>query len=427
MKKIFRKILKWILRLISGVISLAFILMIIEYLNTVFYEFPEPVPFSGADFHNPYQGINEANWKKANFHAHSRAWFGLTNGNDNPPERIEEVYGALEYDVFSISDYQRVNDFLREKEFFIPGYEHGYNIKKTHQLCIGSEGATMLDYPLIQSLHHKQHIIELLAAKNQIVALAHPKFSGGYKTEDLKYLTGYQLVEVLNNYRNSEAHWDSALSAGHAVFLIADDDSHDLNKLHEAGHHFTMINAPDVSMNSIVSALKEGKAYGVELKVDDKQTLEEKQQLHQTLPFLKSLEIESDTLIISLSAQATFIQFIGQGGIIKKTAENSALAKYALQPDDTYIRIKALYGEEVGLYFNPVFRKGATDPFEGFPSRNVFKTAIFRLITIPVFVALMVALIWRLFRGAGRGKSGRSSSSKKVKPSAKKKAGGKRK
>jgi len=59
-----------------------------------------------------------------------------------------------------------------------------------------------------------------LRDQNEIVAIAHPGWENGFPPGDLKYLSNYDLLEVLDANWHSVAQWDSALSSGHPVYIV---------------------------------------------------------------------------------------------------------------------------------------------------------------------------------------------------------------
>jgi hypothetical protein len=64
--------------------TLVILLMIslLIYSQYTVYNFPNTAPFSGDKIFNPYQNVS-GKTVKANFHAHSKAWAGLTNGRNS--------------------------------------------------------------------------------------------------------------------------------------------------------------------------------------------------------------------------------------------------------------------------------------------------------------------------------------------------------
>lgn len=330
-------------------------------LNTPQYIFPKPAPFSGKSLYNPYQNMDSSRWLKGNFQVQSRIWLGLTNGRNNSSNNVREIYKRLGYDVLCFSDYQQINHTDDTASTYIPAYEHGYGPHKRHQVCIGSRKVLWLDYLLWQSLSHKQNIINRLRPDNEIIAIAHPNLKGGYLPSDLKYLTGYDLIEVLNGIASSVSHWDSALSAGKPVFILADDDAHDISNPHFVGRFCTFIKAPSAKQTDVVQALKSGKAFGALIYMKEGDGFREKIDYARDIPVLKSAQLAGDTFTIEVSESAKRISFIGQGGTIKRTVYGASRASYIFKPDDTYIRAEILfpniwYGPGTNFFLNPVFR-----------------------------------------------------------------------
>ncbi len=186
----------WLLasRLVKGALTLLVVLVAAPYAWAPVYRFPEPAPFSGSFFYNPYANASP-NWQRANFHAHGRAWRGITNGAQSD-EEVARRYRQLGYDVPGVSNYQYIA--ARHGIDTIPVYEHGYNVSKQHQLAIGAHRVVWLDFLLWQSLSHSQHIIDRLKQTSELVALAHPATRDAYTADEMGLLAGYDLIEVIN-------------------------------------------------------------------------------------------------------------------------------------------------------------------------------------------------------------------------------------
>ena len=189
-----------------GKFFLYFILLLILFITLQYalcpvYDFPEPKTFYGNQWYNPYEGMeNKADWYKANFHTHSKAWLGITSGKDTP-EKIYKTYQEMGYDIICISNYQSINQsintFQEENNEYIPVYEHGMNIRKNHQLVIGAQKVSWKDFFLLQNVHNKQNIINHLKEDGTFLVLAHPIWNNAYTPNDVKALTGYDALEVL--------------------------------------------------------------------------------------------------------------------------------------------------------------------------------------------------------------------------------------
>ena len=322
------------------------------------YSFDEPKPFSGTYLHNPYENMNPDNWIQSNFHAHTRQFAGLTNGRLNTNEMLDSVYSALGFQHAGISDYNKINYYDSLNPSFIPAYEHGYGIFKIHQLCIGAEKVRRLDYFAFQNLSMKQHTLNRLEKQTRHAVLAHPSFvKKGYLVEDMKYLSNYKLMEVLNGFRISTAHWDTALSNGHLVYLIGNDDSHDVTDITDVATRFTMINAPENEAEQLLCALEKGIAVGVDFPVKVDETLDQKiERLKKDLPYISQVELNNDTLLISASKQIRKIKFIGQNGKELDVQKDKKTAMYVIQPEDNYVRCELNFKGGATLYLNPITR-----------------------------------------------------------------------
>ena len=95
--------------------------------------------------------------------------------------------------------------------------------------------------------------------------IAHPKYTGGWDPDDMTWMSNYDGIEVLNGFRVSLEHWDAALSAGKNMRILADDDAHDITNINEVGNYATLIYSPVLHGDSIVSAMKAGKAFGASI------------------------------------------------------------------------------------------------------------------------------------------------------------------
>ena len=345
-------------------IILAFVAIVVAIsLFRPSYSFDEPKPFHGSYLHNPYKDMNPDNWIQANFHAHTRQFGGITNGRVNTNEMLDSAYSALGFDHIGISDYNKINYYDSANPNFIPTYEHGYGIFKIHQLCIGAEKVRLLDYFAFQNLSMKQHTLNRLAKQTRLAIPAHPSFvKNGYLVEDMKYLSNYKLMEVLNGFRISTAHWDTALSNGHLVYLIGNDDSHDVNDITYMGRRFTMINAPENNPEQLMQALENGNAVGVDFSVISDETLEQKmQRIKKDLPYITQVELRGDTLLVSASKPFFKIRFIGQNGVELDVQKYKKTGMYIIKQDDNYVRAELYFNDWTRLYLNPITRHESSE------------------------------------------------------------------
>jgi hypothetical protein len=352
----FNKSLYFLRLSLKGVLILLLIPVVFFYLTCPIYDFPEPEPFSGPLIFNPYEGIDSLTPRKANFQVQSRAWSGVTDGHKNSGEMIYDRYRALQYEVITISDYMKINDFRKDEKDYVAVYEHGYGLRKNHQVVIGATKVTWRDYPLFQTIHHKQHIIDILARHNEMVFIAHPRLYNGYSPDDFQFLTGYDGVEVLNAMMTSSQHWDAALSSGRYVTIMGNDDAHDVSIPLEVGHRCTYLFTGHLTGEAIIHALRSGKTYAADIFRRPDETFEEKEMSARDIQKLTRVVVTGDTLRIEADRQATEFRFIGQWGKLLGRVNNTNIADFIISENDTYVRTEISFPDKNVLYLNPVVR-----------------------------------------------------------------------
>ncbi|HRZ77332.1 MAG TPA: hypothetical protein P5248_08200 [Bacteroidales bacterium] len=376
------------LRLLLGLVLFLALVAVVNYSAAPFYTFPESRPFSGSRWNNPYASIDSNAWLKGNFQVQSRVWGGLTNGRRNDAESIYKVYQEVGYDIVGISDYMHVNTWARDSATWLPMYEHGYGLRKNHQVCLGTSKVSWADYPYPQHIHQKQHILDLLRPHNAVVAIAHPRLMDAYRPDDMRRLSGYDCIEVLNTFRESIPHWDAALSAGRPAYILANDDAHDISKPHEVARYCTMVNAPALG-DSIMEAIRLGQAFGARLPNWEGMSFKEKAQRHHVMPRLLSVTIINDSLRVHFSRPAV-LRFIGQEGVVKALTDSLSSGTYALQPEDTYIRVEASFEDGTHFFLNPVYRISDSGPSSQEASLRPWPTWGLRILGTLAFLALLI-------------------------------------
>lgn len=377
--------------LIYFLLFIALLLVSTEFFTGI-YNFPDPKPFKGNKLYNPYKNsvFNQSAWKKANFHAHTKAWYGITNGRNVTPLDVQKNYRYLGYDIIQISDYMKINRFNDSSSYYIPTYEHGYGVSKNHQLCIGASQVNWIEFPLFQTIHHRQTVLNKLRDNVDVLCIAHPLFNHANNPDDFRYLTNYDLVEVLNHYVNSASCWDSALSSGHPVFIIADDDMHDLIGKDEFGVCATFINTEILTRSGITSALKSGNSYGVEFTYSDNDNNDIKAARIKNIPYLSSFTLNGDTLRVSLSDTVEKFRFIGQSGKVVKSSPKGKESFYLIKSNDTYIRTEISLCDSSKIYLNPVFRYSGDKPLEKIlPQERILISVLLKIIIIALWLVII--------------------------------------
>lgn len=360
-----KRILKYFLYLLIAFVAF----LVAMNIFVPVYVFDEPTPFHGDYLHNPYQDIDSTYWKCCNFHGHTRQYGGVTNGRANGNAVFDSMYRLFGYDHVGISDYNKVNDYQKDKDpGYIPGYEHGYNVWKIHQVCLGTKKVRRIDYFFYQTLSMKQHMLNKLGEQNRVVAVAHPSFvDGGYLVSDMKYLSNYKILEVLNGFVNSPEHWDMALSNGHLVYLIADDDTHDVLKVNDIALKITYLNAEHNDAEMLYDALLSGKAVGVDFHLDRKEKMDDKvARFKRDIPYLNSARLDGADFSVSVTKPMKRVQFIGQNGTVLKEQDYQKKsqvydASYSIQPSDRYVRTVMTFFDGTTMWLNPVTRHESPD------------------------------------------------------------------
>lgn len=377
----------------------------LQYLIMPRYQFKEGKPFHGGYLYNPYQDMDPSLWKQYNFHCHSRKFFGITNGRLSKETDIDSIYQALGYDHYGISDYMSVNQHGIGQADYIPAYEHGYGFfRKTHQLCIGAESVCFADFPFAQNLDTKQHTLNMLKDHTRFAVPAHVSYTNGYKVNDMRYLSGYRLLEIGNPYGMGIEHWDAALSTGHRVYGIGDDDTHNVLNANEVGRFFTMINTADLQADSVYAALERGCAYTVEFHPHHDMPFEYKaQRMHNELYHLTRCELVGDTLFIETDAPSIQeADFIGQDGKVLKHLDRCQQAWYIIQPEDTYVRVKLRVHNMTYFYLNPITRHVTPTPIDQSTAEiNMTQTLLFYLVYILIIIIIIIKSIKKHGKATG--------------------------
>ncbi len=390
--KILKKVVLATKILTIGIFFFVF-LAILPYFNAEIYDFKEKTTFSGMGWFNPYLS-NDSLWLKANFHAHTFAWGKLTNGH-HTSEEVLQKFISLGYDIPTISNYHSIDTIgkLFPTILYIPTYEHGYNIKKRHHQPLGATSVVWLDFIFGQTIHHKQYMLNRIAPTCSVLTINHPSFSNGFDPSDFSMLRNYDLIEVLNHYRTSIPHWDSALSAGIPSMIVSNDDMKHLGSDGECGAFWTMINVPEKSAEYVYASLRSGKAYGVRglnAKNGDK---------------LQSVIVRNDSLSVEVSTIADSIRFIHQNGVIKERFSTISKATIPLLKEDTYVRTEIFLDSNTTYYLNPVYRSvGKTNNMNfNFPTVNTFFTILYRF-GLLVLEGIVILGIWALLKSCRKKK-----------------------
>jgi hypothetical protein len=351
----------------------------LQYLKIEIFFKEKNTPFSGDYFYNPYKDFSQSTLK-ANFHAHSKPGRNSIN-NPNETDKVYEHYKNNGYDIISLSDYQKISED-RTSPNYIPVYEHGYNLRKSHQLVINSQKVSFFDFSIIQTYNTRQQVINKLKLRDGLIVLAHPDLWGGYTEEDMNYLKGYDFIEVVSNYKVSANIWDAALTSGYPAWLLADDDCHDINRPSQSFNNWTRISSLSPIKEEVISAMKRGCHYGV------------RNLKHNETNRLDSCVVNGNELRVYLKNRADKITFISDNGSTRKAVTDVAAASYLIAKNDSYVRVEARSGDEL-IYLNPVIRyNGYQLTYNtGFPLVNTTLTILFRGFVLMLSMSILLLIL----------------------------------
>jgi hypothetical protein len=363
----------FIVKFLLGSIGWALTLALCFYTQAPVFDFAETSPFGGDKIFNPYQQV-KGKVVKANFHAHSQAWGGLTNGHNSSGELLNS-YKEKGYAFAGISNYFATNPL--NEDFTV--YEHGLNLMKSHKLAINPSSVVYFDYPLFQNTSQKQDIINRLRDKDALVVLAHPNFMKGHSEEDMELLSGYHFTEVLNHYRTSDKEWDAALKSGRLSWIMANDDTHDIHN--EPTHRIwneVFTEGPD--NKTMIKNLAEGKNYGISSKngLNDLSVIQ--------------LNVSGDSVHFDFGKAATTVIVITNGDQYQTL--NISKGSIFFPENAQYIRFVA-GSEEAQLYTNPLIRYDGEMPVSAAgitPVLNYPKTYIHRILYGMAILTMIILL-----------------------------------
>ncbi|AMW03715.1 hypothetical protein GEMMAAP_00375 [Gemmatimonas phototrophica] len=369
----------------TGLLALLFLVSLL-YATAPLYQFAESRPFAGGRWYNPYGDLNATGrWQKASLHAHSVAWGGATHGGQSA-EQVAAAYAQMRYDIVGLSNYHSMS--AAEQTGTFPVYEQGWNLQKSHRLAIGGDAVVWRDYPLGQTVHHKQDIINRLELTGAVVVLAHPAIREGHSVADLRQLSGYDALEVLNHFVSpATTEWDAALSSGRAVWVMASDDSHDIHGAGETGVNWTLVYTHSRETHAVRSAIRSGRTIGVHGVGGQAQ-----------LSFV-SQQLFGDTLEVRARGPIAHIEFTGQDGATRTAHVTDSLgvtiARAVARPDDGYLRATVIgTGSDAPelLLLNPVVRWDGVILGAAAATVDAPRTAAFRWIACCLYAAVFTSV-----------------------------------
>jgi hypothetical protein len=289
---------------------------------------------------NPFEQPGQ--WYKANFHTHST----VSDGNVPPEERVRQ-YKEKGYSILALTDHVKTNDVKKwtTKDFLVLS---GMEIHPPsplpgdcfHLVCLN----VPLDFTLPDELDANARIERVKQAGGEVI-YGHPYWCG-HNINHALLLKGYLAVEVFNATCSnigkgfSSVHWDDMLMHHINIPAVAVDDCHSNGDLFKG---WTMIKAKDLTVPSVMQALRTGSFYA------------------SCGPEIKNCQIRDKKLIIECSPVAE-IHFMGQmaNGISNyaPAGQEFTSAYFDLNDNLQYLRVEVVDRQGKRAWINPfIFQK----------------------------------------------------------------------
>lgn len=392
-----KKVLKLVCKGVGALLLLLCMLFLVTSVSPI-YDFQPAKPFSGADIFNPYADMDTTHcWKRANFHTHTRV-DGLFN---ECPYWPDEVYRRLEkfgYEVVTFSNHNRLTQHPFDPALQVNLYEHGRNILKFHKLVFGSTRVLQFDHfcPFLTS--QKQFQLDLLGRDADIIQVNHPLRTKLFPAKQFVWLSGYRLMELDSGRSTENAYWDSALTAGHYSFGLANDDLHFPDQSKRIAVRCNFLCTPSAHYEDLLQTLRRGAFYAMRVPDYGRGDWEEKYRMNRHLPAIETIGVQDQTIYATFSVPADSIRVIGAHHTTLAVAHQTASIDYTLQSDDPYARITAYFPQGEVIYTNPFARYDASvsdSPFcDSAHPINYPLTILFNL----TLLVLLISTLWALYK-----------------------------
>ena len=384
--------LKYISKFITILLLTALTLILCTSVSPI-YDFHPPKPFSGKDIYNPYANMDTAHcWKRANFHVHTRVE-GPLNECEYWPDEVHRRLEKLGYDIITFSNHNQLTPHPFDPELQVNVYEHGYNIFKFHKLVFGSSRVNFFDHLLPMLASQKQFQINMLKDDADIIQINHPLRTNLFPNDHFQKLGGYRLLELDSGHSTRNEYWDTALSAGHYCFGLANDDLHHPDRSSRIAVRCNFLNTPTAQYQDILKTLNKGAFYSMRIPDYGNGDWETKHKMNSQLPYIAGIGLQDSTIYASFSATADSIKVIGEHHSTLAMAYRSDSIEYTMASADPYARITAYFPQGEVIYTNPFARYNASEsdsPFaDSTHSVNYFLTILFNLTILVLLLGVL--------------------------------------
>lgn len=400
-----RRILIIVTRCLATLL-VAVLAVLVAFSVSPIFDFSKPQPFSGPDVFNPYRALDSLSsgtgieWKKANFHTHTRVK-GPLNECDCWPDEVLRDYMDLGYDIVTFSNHNEITAHPVDSSLQVNVYEHGYGLFKYHKLVFGSEKVWYFDHILPLLTSQKQWQLDVLGRQSDFIQINHPFRTLGMSRDDMSKLTGYEIMELDSGKTDRQEYWDWALTAGHYSFGLANDDCHDSKDSEKIARRCNFLLCPSARYPDLKECLLGGCYYSMRVPDFGNGDWEIKREAGEYLPQLCDVRVSGDTVTVEFSRNVLVLEATGAERKYLGHAMDEDEISVVLDKDEPYVRFTAYFPDGVIIYTNAFARYDASkaaSPYAVAPHTvNWPLTVLFNLCLL-VLLAGCVCLIFRIWR-----------------------------
>lgn len=278
---------------------------------------------------------------KGNLHCHTTDSDGLLS-----PDEVKGLYRDLGYDFLAITDHRRLSEPTHmegcllmlsgmEMDFMLPG-------EALHLIGVGmSEQLHKFDLT-----RAPQNTIDLFRRTGGRAIVAHPAWSLNTVAtlSALQNVTAAEIYNSVSTYPWNGDRADSSVildtAAVHGAFyrFVASDDSHSYNG--EAGRAFTMVQADELTQESLFEAMDAGRFYASQG------------------PLFEQIRVEDGHIKVTCSPVETIIFYSNLVWANGRccTAHDQTFASYdlSLNQGERFVRVQLIDAEGHSAWSNPI-------------------------------------------------------------------------
>lgn len=388
-----------------SILLITWLIVLVSSVSLV-YDYPEAKPFSGPDIFNPYKGIDSLpDWKRANFHTHTRVT-GPLNECEYTAAETDEAYRKLGYDIVTFSNHNELTTHPYDSTLQVNVYEHGYNILKYHKLVFGPHKVNLFDNLAPVFSFQKQFQLDKLGKDADFIQLNHPVRTFCLPKSQMQQLEGYKITELDVGKTTENEFWDWSLSNGHYTFGLANDDLHYPDRSYKIARRSNFLSTPSATYDDLKKVLMTGGYYSMRTPDYGDGDWDVKYASNRTIPKVKNIGLDNnETVFMTVTQKADSIKVTGQDHkTLAKTVETDSI-RYTMKPNDSYARITAYFPGGEAIYSNPFARYDALkadSPFKA-PSHTVnIPLSILYLLLLLLLCAADYYLLYLLLRKRGK-------------------------